>query len=1258
MSLLGHYKLNDNAGNTIVTDSSGNGRNGVSNINTSSLTITGKVNEAFSFSTSDYIDLGTDSIWNFGTSNFSVSLWFKIGSVATERVLIAKRDWSLATEDGYAIALLSGGNTVRVHYNDDQDYSVPSIDDDQWHHLIVNFDYSNANSQVFLDGSLIDIKSHTQDNQSNGNNLWIARNQLDNVHFDGEVDDLRIYDNKLSGTEVALIYNNGSGTEEQIQEGDGIDEFTVLMLHADGTDGSTSIVDDSPSSHSPTVIGNAHIETDQSKFGGSSLEFDGSGDGVDVPHNTDFVFGTKPWTMDFWIRFKSRGVNECMIAPYDDGDSNRCRFAIDDSDSSTIEFGATSIAGFQTPSSVITNGQWYHIAIVRSGAKEFIFIDGVKQNLTYSTDPDENTNYPDVNTPLRIGYQIFGWYLDAYMDEIRISKNVARWVEDFTPPTQPYSLVVDQDLNENVNLNDQNEFQITFNQEDSLTISDEVSARRQKSVEALETLNINEDLSFEILLSEDELINLSDDFSQVLNKEDSDSMSVTDEANVSLAKSTNESENITIEDNSEFQVNLDLQEAINISDEVIPDPIGTEFLDISDGISINDEASVIQGEVPIHNVSKILHNNPLYLVTDTDPMQLIEVTITDPQNPIWTQYIINGTAETVKNAKDLTIDTKNNLIYVACADGQILELEITDLNNRQQIDTGDTDDLEHIDWHDDTMSIFSGTSENTGEIIVMDSETIETLNTDLRLLEKITKIGQMGIDLIHARKINTDLRTIVTVSAIVNTDLRFTFGAFEEVAHNVINRPDFDVKIDGTSVDDLKLDSIVIRHDIDTESNVTFTLARKHDELNYQLDGTFSEITNQNLVEIYIDGNKEFEGNISELNTNSENETVQITAIGECPATSRKNIKLPMTSLNERLHPYQVLLHSPRIYNPVIDPNEENPKKFLGIKIDLGTQVTQKVLRYSTIADTPVGSTNIIGSNSNGFYNGFTLNIGNVSLGGASLGRTAFAITEGTFQPRQNWTYFWGPVVAENFLTGNTSTGFYVGTSLSGYTSDVWELLQVRYKYQRILEDAETGVVSLDDPSPGFVQVSDLEDIEPNSEITKKTEYFVGSAPYREISTRNGRLIPAQKWVDRPNGLYEETDSGYDYLEYAKKIADLEYDKIKNINGSILPETSADIELMLDGYYYYRVGLLNRLNIENTTTEDIYNGNNGFPVAVKGITISSINMRVTLNCDNTLSQEEIEEIEAKFPDPLDFQTESKSIFVEGKYDPARDEDVE
>jgi hypothetical protein len=81
---------------------------------------------------------------------------------------------------------------------------------------------------------------------------------------------------------------------------------------------------------------------------------------------------------------------------------------------------------------------WYHVAVTRSGTNTKMFLNGVQEGPTYT----DSTNY-SVGNSARPFFGALGtdgslqWY--GYFDEIRISKGIARWTANFTPPTAPYS---------------------------------------------------------------------------------------------------------------------------------------------------------------------------------------------------------------------------------------------------------------------------------------------------------------------------------------------------------------------------------------------------------------------------------------------------------------------------------------------------------------------------------------------------------------------------------------------------------------------------------------------------------------------------------------------------------------------------------------------------------------------------------------------------------------------------------------------------
>lgn len=81
----------------------------------------------------------------------------------------------------------------------------------------------------------------------------------------------------------------------------GIDAYTVLMLHMDGTDEGTTFTDSSTSAHTVTANGQTNTEIGQSMFGSASGQFDGTDDYLSIPDSADWNFGNGDFTIDFWV---------------------------------------------------------------------------------------------------------------------------------------------------------------------------------------------------------------------------------------------------------------------------------------------------------------------------------------------------------------------------------------------------------------------------------------------------------------------------------------------------------------------------------------------------------------------------------------------------------------------------------------------------------------------------------------------------------------------------------------------------------------------------------------------------------------------------------------------------------------------------------------------------------------------------------------------------------------------------------------------
>lgn len=220
----------------------------------------------------------------------------------------------------------------------------------------------------------------------------------------------------------------------------GIDQYVVFGSHFDGTDGATTATDFSTEQAAKTItfVGNAQLDTAQFKFGTASLLLDGTGDYITLADSDDFTY-TGDFTIDFQVRFNS-AVNVAYDL-YDHGvaaDTNR-NFILWDGGNSRWYFGiynGGSVDFEFFASDTIVVDTWYHVALVRSGNNWFWFRDGTEKATTSNA-----VAYSNKATTVRIGANSSdGTPMNGWIDEYRISKGIARWTANFTPPSAPYSV--------------------------------------------------------------------------------------------------------------------------------------------------------------------------------------------------------------------------------------------------------------------------------------------------------------------------------------------------------------------------------------------------------------------------------------------------------------------------------------------------------------------------------------------------------------------------------------------------------------------------------------------------------------------------------------------------------------------------------------------------------------------------------------------------------------------------------------------------
>jgi hypothetical protein len=209
----------------------------------------------------------------------------------------------------------------------------------------------------------------------------------------------------------------------------------TLLIHMDGANGSTSFP--TVVGSTPTPSGDAKISTAQSMFGGASAVFDGSGDYLAFSSGAAFGFGTADFTLEafIWIAGGSgtdRGIFDFRVS----NGSDVGTFFLDSGANKLSYYSASS--GFRSGGTAPSTSAWHHIAFTRASGVFYTFLDGVLQwSATPSSQDFGSTKPLGVSGSLASGI-VGSSPFNGYIDEVRITKGVARYTANFTPPSAAF----------------------------------------------------------------------------------------------------------------------------------------------------------------------------------------------------------------------------------------------------------------------------------------------------------------------------------------------------------------------------------------------------------------------------------------------------------------------------------------------------------------------------------------------------------------------------------------------------------------------------------------------------------------------------------------------------------------------------------------------------------------------------------------------------------------------------------------------------
>ena len=371
--------------------------------------------------TGDYLSTPDNAAFDLGTGDFTFECWvYKPNN--NDGAFIC------SAGNGLEIAYVSGSLRIgrfAVAWDVTQLYTIPQ---NAWTHIA--FTKASGRTYIFANGVLLNAGGTANTNAYDTTTtlyVGVAGDTTSRI-FNGYMAGVRLIKGQSLATAnftppTAPVTTSAVGWTGAASSITGT--VSLLLNYANAG------VVDSTAKNVLETVGNAQISTTQSKFGGSSMYFDGTGDYLSYTAGSPaFNLSTGDWTIEAWVYRNVSGVAHQIISLFNSAGSNSgLSIKINSSNLVQADNGVTGT----TAAGTVSANTWVHVAVVRSSGNTQIYVNGTAAGSAI-------TQAPNTAQFFRIGITVNDLDpFNGYIDDLRITR-YARYTANFTPPTAAFAL--------------------------------------------------------------------------------------------------------------------------------------------------------------------------------------------------------------------------------------------------------------------------------------------------------------------------------------------------------------------------------------------------------------------------------------------------------------------------------------------------------------------------------------------------------------------------------------------------------------------------------------------------------------------------------------------------------------------------------------------------------------------------------------------------------------------------------------------------
>jgi hypothetical protein len=349
----------------------------------------------------DTLDSPATTTFNYGTGDFTYETWVYPESTPNDSYIISQP----SAGSVYPLFLIYNG---ALHWQPGagnyQAFGL-SVTNGQWNHIAAV--RQGGTMYGFLNGVRGSTTHAYATSLGDGRFIRIATgNRYKGYLSDTRISNIAVYTTTTYTVPTSKVVATSS---------------TNLLLNY-----TNAAIFDSAAKNDLETVGNAQIDTGTKKFGTGSIEFDGTGDSLTYVGEPLL---TGDFTVEFWLYINSTSVAQGAFTVGTADNANSFTIYVT-TGGALVYYPLTSTS---SSAGAVTTSVWHNVALARSAGNSKLFLNGTQVGNTVS----DTRNYTP--TTYRVGLGYGGIVnLNGFIDDLRVTKGVARYTANFTPPTRAF----------------------------------------------------------------------------------------------------------------------------------------------------------------------------------------------------------------------------------------------------------------------------------------------------------------------------------------------------------------------------------------------------------------------------------------------------------------------------------------------------------------------------------------------------------------------------------------------------------------------------------------------------------------------------------------------------------------------------------------------------------------------------------------------------------------------------------------------------